>query len=227
MAQGAPNSPNSPSLGAGDEVLGRVKVTDGAEVADVLDQGTSNGLAVVVLDGSGNPVTSFNGGAVTAVGTVADDSPTPGAPVMVGGSAVSPDGTDPGAVAEADVARFRTDLNRRLLVSDVHPENFSYHYDSTSAVVTDGTVHADPGDGFAVFITDIVFSIGVATASSIFIEESTTKILGPYYLEAIAGRGLSIHFETPKRCTASTAILVTTTGATTLSVDITGFVAAV
>ena len=50
------------ALPAGDAVIGRVKVTDGSEVADVLDQGTSNGLAVVVLDGAGDPVTSFGGG---------------------------------------------------------------------------------------------------------------------------------------------------------------------
>ena len=161
-------------------------------------------------------------------GDVAHDSPDAGEPLKVGFKAVSPDGTAPGtAVAENDRSNAKSDLDGRQYVATFHPENFSYHYDSTSAVVTDGTVHADPGDGFAVFITDIVFSIGVATASSIFIEESTTKILGPYYLEAIAGRGLAIHFVTPKRCTASTAILVTTTGATTLAVDILGFVAAV
>src|SRR3990167_6391240 len=160
-------------------------------------------------------------------GDVAHDSADAGEPVKVGFKAISPDGTAPPVVAENDRSNANGDLNGRQYVNTVHPENFSYHYDSTSAVVTDGTVHADPGDGFAVFITDIVFSIGVATASSIFIEESTTKILGPYYLEAIAGRGLAVHFKTPKRCTASTEILVTTTGATTLAVDILGFVAAV
>jgi len=46
----------------GDNTTGRVKVTDGAEVVDVLDQGNNNGLAVVILDGSGDPITSFGGG---------------------------------------------------------------------------------------------------------------------------------------------------------------------
>ena len=161
-------------------------------------------------------------------GDVAHDSPDAGEPLKVGFKAVSPDGTAPGtAVAENDRSNLKGDLDGRIYVADFHPENFSYHYDSTSAVVTDGTVHAAPGAGFAVFITDIVFSIGVATASSIFIEESTTKIAGPYYMEAIAGRGVAVHFKTPKRCTVNTAILVTTTGATTLAVDILGFVAAV
>ena len=180
--------------------------------------------SLAVLTGWDNAAS--DGGSVS--GDVAHDSADAGEPVKIGFKAVSPDGTAPGtAVAENDRTNAKGDLDGRQYVNTAHPENFPYHYDSTSAVVTDGTVHADPGDGFAVFITDIVFSIGVATASSIFIEESTTKILGPYYLEAIAGRGLSLHFTTPKRCTASTAILVTTTGATTLSVDILGYVAAV
>lgn len=170
--------------------------------------------------------TASDGASVS--GDTPHDTADAGEPVKVGGKAYSPDGTTPGtAVAENDRSHFKTDLDGIQYVQAMNPQNFSYHYDSTSAVVTDGTVKADPGDGFAVFITDIVFSIGAATASSIFLEEGTTKILGPYYLEAIAGRGASIHFNTPKRCTASTAILVTTTGSISQAVDITGFVAAV
>jgi hypothetical protein len=161
-------------------------------------------------------------------GDVAHDSADAGEPVKVGAKAYSPDGTTPGtAVAENDRTNLKTDLDGILYVQTMNPQNFSYHDDDAAAVTTDGTVKADPGDGFAVFITDIVFSIGAATASSIFLEEGAAKILGPYYLEAIAGRGLAIHFETPKRCTASTAILVTNTGSILFSIDILGFVAAV
>ena len=161
-------------------------------------------------------------------GDVAHDSADAGEPVKIGFKAYSPDGTTPGtAVAELDRTHGKSDLDGIQYVQTMNPQNFSYHDDDTAAVTTDGTVKADPGDGFAVFITDIVFSIGAATASSIFIEEGTTKILGPYYLEAIAGRGLSIHFNTPKRCTASTAVLVTNTGSISFSIDILGFVAAV
>jgi hypothetical protein len=44
-------------------------------------------------------------------------------------------------------------------------------------------------------------------------------------LEATAGRGLAIHFLTPKKCTANTAVTVTTSAAIAQSVDITGFIA--
>ena len=239
MAKGAPNSPNSPSLGAGDEVLGRVKGTDGTDVWEILSAGADNVDNALPQLWIGGALYVFNGttwdrarGDLTSGtyvgGAIAHGAADSGQPVKVGFIAYSPDGTTPGtAVAELDRTNGKADLDGRQFVNTVHPRDFSYHYDSTSAVVTDGAVAADPGDGFAVFITDIVFSIGVATASSIFLEEATTKILGPYYLEAIAGRGVHVSFATPKRCTASTAILVTTTGAISLAVDILGFVAAV
>ena len=74
-------------------------------------------------------------------------------------------------------------------------------------------------------MTDIVCSSGAATAMNIFFEESTTTVLGPYYLEAVAGRGVSIHFQTPKKITANTALTVTTSAAIAHSVDVTGFTA--
>ena len=161
-------------------------------------------------------------------GDVAHDSSDAGEPVKIGTKAYSPDGTTPGtAVAENDRTNLKSDLDGMLFVAKSHPVNFSYHDDDAAAVTTDGTLKADPGDGFTVCITDLIFSIGAATASSIFVEEGASKILGPYYLEAIAGRGLSIHFNEPKRCTASTAILVTNTGSIVFGIDALGFVEAV
>lgn len=212
------------ALVASDNTVGRVKLTDGMDVVDVLDLASANPLAVAILDANGDQITSFGGGA----GDVAHDSADSGNPVKIGGKAYSPDGTTPGtAVAENDRSHAKTDLDGLLYVQTMNPQNWSYHDDDTSAVTTDGTVHSDPGDGFAVFITDIVFSIGVATASSIFLEEGSSTILGPYYLPATAGAGLVVHFQTPHRCSASTAILVTNTGATTFAIDIHGFVSAV
>ena len=136
-------------------------------------------------------------------GKVADDGTTPANPVVTGGLAKSFDGTDPGNIsAENDVAQFITDLNRRQYVSTVHPRMWSYHEDSSSAL-TDAVVQASAGAGYSHFITDIVCSTGAATAMNIFFEEGSTKILGPYYLETVAGRGLGFHFTTPKRITAS------------------------
>jgi len=161
-------------------------------------------------------------------GDVAHDAADAGEPVKIGAKAYSPDGTTPGtAVAENDRTNLKTDLDGRLYIAPEDPLAWHYHDDDTAAVTTDGTLASDPGDGFAVFIKTLNFSIGAATASSIFVEEGSTKILGPFYLEAIAGRGCSITLDPPKRCTASTAILVTNTGSISFSVDADGFVAAV
>lgn len=163
----------------------------------------------------------------TVVGSVADDAITPGDPVMIGGFAKNFDGTDPGNVsAENDVARFITDLNRRHYVNTVHPQFWSYHSNGSTAL-TDASVKADPGDNYSIFVTDIIFSNGSTTAMNIFFEEGSTTVLGPYYLEAINGRGVHIKFETPKQITASTALTVTTSAATAHAVDVTGFVARV
>jgi hypothetical protein len=51
-----------PALATGDNTVGRVKLTDGTDVADILDLPNSNPLAVAMVDGSGNQITSFGGG---------------------------------------------------------------------------------------------------------------------------------------------------------------------
>lgn len=164
---------------------------------------------------------------VSAVGTVADDGLTPGNPQMIGGAAKSPDYTDPGNVsAEDDVARCITDLNRRLLVNHAHPFGWHYHENSSSAL-TDATVRADPGDGFAIFVTDIICSTGAATALNFFFEEGASTVWGPDYLEAVAGRGVAIHLQQHKMVTASTALTITSSAAIAHSFDILGYVAKV
>ena len=101
---------------------------------------------------------------------------------------------------------------------------WSYHANGSTAL-TDAEVQAAPGAGLSVYITDIVFSSGAATAINLFIEEGSTTKLGPYYLEAVAGRSIHIRFQTPKKHTANTAVTVTTSAAIAHSVDITGYIA--
>lgn len=156
--------------------------------------------------------------ATTAVGTVADDATTPGAPVMVGGSAKSPDGTDPSSVAENDVARSITDLNRRIYVNTNHPRTLHKHLNGSTAYA-DESIVADPGDGFQVVITNIIASTGAATALNFFLEEGSTTIFGPIYLEAVAGRGFAsgpIYLPV----TASTAVTLTSSASIAQSFDI-------
>jgi len=188
-------------LPAGTNGIGKLTANSGVDIGDV-------------------DVTS----AVITGGAIADDSTTPGNPVMVGGSAKSNDGTTPTAVAENDVVRFITDLNRRLYVNAEHPQHWSFHSDGSSAL-TDSTVQADPGDGFEIVITEIKVSTGAATAMNVFLEEGSTKIWGPDYLEATAGRGFQ--FKVNKHVTPSTAVTITTSAAIAQSIDIQGYIQAV
>lgn len=184
-----------------------------------VDQATAANLLATVTQGPA-------GTAWEVVGDVAHDAAAPANPVVIGAQMETMADSAPGtrSSADGDATKFAT-LDGAQYVITTGPQTVSYHDDDVAAVTTDGTIHAAPGAGLSLYITDIIFSIGVATASSIFIEESTTKVLGPYYLEAIAGRGLAIHFVTPKKITANTAALVTNTGATTFSIDILGFIA--
>ena len=164
---------------------------------------------------------------VQAIGTVADDGTTPSSPVMIGGWAKNFDGTDPGNIsAEDDVVRFIADPNRRLYVNTTHPMNWSYHENSSNAL-TDASVKTAPGANYSLFVTDIIVSTGAATAFNIFFEEGASTILGPYYLEAVAGRGVVLHFKTPKQITANTALTVTTSAAIAHSIEVLGFIAKV
>jgi hypothetical protein len=89
-------------------------------------------------------------------------------------------------------------------------------------------VKADPGAGYSIFVTDVAFSTGAATACNIFLADGDgTKMLGPYYLEAVAGRGVVVQFLTPKQITAHKSLTVTTSASIAQGVDISGFIAKV
>lgn len=143
------------------------------------------------------------------------------------GTAKNFDGTDPGnTTAEDDPTRVIIDRNRRLYVNTVHPQYWSYHL-NTSTAQTDTQIQAAPGANYSIFITDIIFSSGAATAINIFFEEGSTTVLGPFYLEAIAGRGLTINLTTPKQITANTAVTYTTSQSTAQNIDILGYISRV
>ncbi len=103
------------------------------------------------------------------------------------------------------------------------PGIFSYHKDGSSAL-TDDTVKTAPGAGLSIYVTDIIISSGSATAMNAFFEEGSTKVLGPFYLEAVDGRGLHIQFITPKKISVDTALTVTTDQAIDHTIDVTGYI---
>ena len=165
--------------------------------------------------------------AVTAIHAfVAHDTGVAGSPLIVGGTAQTMDDTAPPnrVSAEADATRLATSLDGAVFAHPHGPQVWSYHVNGSSAL-TDTTVHASPGAGLSLYVTDIVVSSGAATAMNVFFEEGATTVLGPYYLEAVAGRGVALHFQVPKKITAATALTVTTSAAIAHSVDVTGFTA--
>jgi len=159
-------------------------------------------------------------------GDVAHDSADAGEPVKIGAKAYSPDGTTPGtAVAENDRTNLKTDLDGSLFVRTTPATRGHKHLDGSTAY-TDESIVADPGDGFQVVITNIIASTGAATALNFFLEEGSTKVFGPIYLEAVAGRGFAsgpIHLP----ITASTAVTLTSSASIAQSFDIDYFIQAV
>lgn len=128
--------------------------------------------------------------------------------------------------ADGDKTRVLVDRDGAVYTRNGPPHQWYYHEDSGGSL-TDTTIHSSCGTGMYNYIESITASIGAATAFSMFIEDGTsTKILGPWYLEAASGRGFSIQIPGGrKQSSSATLISVTTSGAVTHSIDIKGFCA--
>lgn len=168
-----------------------------------------------------NTVTAGISGMQAVGGNIAHDTADTSNPLKIGGRA---DTTFQTAVADGDRVDALFDVYGHLFIRKDHANLWSYHENSSSAL-TDTSVKAAPAAGFSIYVTDIVVSLGSASAFNIFFEEGSTTILGPYYLEAVNGRSIHIGFQTPKKLTAATALTVTTSAAVAHSIDITGFIA--
>ena len=192
---------------------------------------SNRNLYVRIRDNAGNErglnIDASGRALVDAVGNAAHDATADGNPVAVGGISQDMDDTAPPnqVSAEGEATRLACDRDGALFVRPFGPRIWSYHENSSNAL-TDTSVHAAPATGLSLYVTDIVVSTGAATALNIFFEEGATTVLGPWYLEAVAGRGLAIHFQTPKKITSATALTVTTSAAIAHSIDVTGFTAA-
>lgn len=199
----------------------------GTEAAALRVTVANDSTGLVSVDDNGASLSVDDGGTALEVsGDGAHDAAVAGNPVLLG--AVTEDAADaaPGnrVATEGNMGRLAQNGDGALYVITSGPQQWSYHEDSSTAL-TDAVVHAAPGAGLSLYVTDVVYSTGAATADNIFFEEGATKVLGPWYLEAIAGRGLAVHFATPKKITANTALTVTTGQAIAHSIDVTGFIA--
>jgi len=189
----------------------------------------SDSTGVLSVDDNAGSLTVDQGAAGTAwevVGDVAADAAAAGNPVRLGATAETMDDAAPSTrvSADADLAPLASDRDGALYVHPHGPQTWQYHENSSSAL-TDTEVHASAGAGLSLYVTDVVVSTGAATAMNIFFEEGAATRLGPWYLEAVAGRGLAIHFNTPKKMTAATALTVTTSAAIAHSIEVQGFIA--
>ena len=77
-------------LTTGNNVIGQIKITDGTDVADILDLANSNPLAVAIVDANGDQITSFGGGTEYTEGDT--DTSIKGKAVLmeVAGNALAP-----------------------------------------------------------------------------------------------------------------------------------------
>jgi hypothetical protein len=200
------------ALPAGTNAIGKLAANSGVDIGDV-------------------DVTTNNLSSIASTAISAHDGNTLEAPLLTSGYAETTEDSDGNTngnrvSADGDKVRLLADRNGTLYVRNGPPHRWSYHENSSSAL-TDTTVHASCGTGLYNYIESITFSTGAATAASILIEDSTTAtILGPYYLEAVSGRGLHVTYPGGKKQTTSaTLISVTTTGAIAHGLDIIGFCA--
>lgn len=185
----------------------------------------SDSTGLVSVDDNAGSLT-VDGTGLGVVGNAAHDAAASGNPVLIAGIGETMADSAPGnrASTDADAVRVATDLDGAVYAHPHGPQVWSYHENSSNAL-TDASVHAAPAAGLSLYVTDIVLSTGAATALNVFFEEGASTVLGPYYLEAVAGRGLALHFQTPKKITAATALTVTTSAAIAHGIDVTGYTA--
>lgn len=200
--------------------------SDRAKVNPIVGQAGVQGGAGSVSANTTRVAIATDANAVTAVGTVADDGTTPGAPVMIGGTAKNTDGTDPGSVsAEDDVARVITDRQRILLVNTTNPFLWSATENHATAQ-TNNELKAAPGANLSLYVTDIVISNG-ATAGSVRIVSDTggTPVIQVNEIYLGINGGASLNFKTPIRIPTNTNLGFTSTTVTTHTLYVAGYTA--
>jgi hypothetical protein len=237
LADGASATPTTPTIGAVSLLMNATTLDRQRSTINGLDS-VGTGIVAAGLVGQFDDVSPptitenrfgnlrmSNAGILYIGGSVAQDGAAGGNPVPIGASAETMADSAPAnrVSADGDISRLSV-TDGALFVIPTGPQRWSYHENSASAL-TDAEVHAAPSSGLSLYVTDITISIGAATAFNFFLEETTTTVFGPHYLEAVNGRGIHIRFGTPKKITAATALTITTSAAISHGIDIAGFIA--
>lgn len=135
---------------------------------------------------------------------------------VIGGIAVSTDGTDPTAVAEGDAAALRTDVQRILLVNQTHPRGTTVSADYASAQTNVSVIAATAS--LSIYITDIQLSNGATAGNVTLLNGSAGTVLWEAY-PAING-GAVLNLRQPIKLSSNTALCLTSTTVTTHSIFI-------
>lgn len=143
-----------------------VGLTDGSRVAVILNTGSNDSLAVAIVDGSGNQITSFGGGTQYATNGLYADGNTGTLALSVRDDALTTL-----TEADGDFSTLRVDSTGRLWV------NVSNTITVASHAVTNAGTFAVQVDGAALtalqLIDDVVFTDDTSTHTP-----ATTKVMG-------------------------------------------------
>lgn len=138
------------TLQTGDNTVGRVKITDGTDVADVLDLTNSNPVATAIVDGNGDQITSFGGGTQYTEDAAAAANPVGTALMLVredgrAGSLTTTDGDNVAARGnnKGELYVKSTDSDALLTTIDADTGNISTKIDTVAGAVSGTEMQVD------------------------------------------------------------------------------------
>lgn len=138
------------TLQIGDNTVGRVKITDGTDVADVLDLTNSNPVATAIVDGNGDQITSFGGGTQYTEDAAAAANPVGTALMLVredgrAGSLTTTDGDNVAARGnnKGELYVKSTDSDALLTTIDADTGNISTKIDTVAGAVSGTEMQVD------------------------------------------------------------------------------------
>ena len=175
-------------------------------------------------DGDYEPLSVSNGRLwVSAQGEVDHADPVSGNPVLMGSEAIATDGTAMTSVTEGDLARLRSDLNGRILISHTHP-NLWDAVSSTGAAQTNTVLKAATAS-LCHYITDITYSTLLAQTIALDEDVGGGNIALMPWVYLAANSTVTISLKTPIRVTENTNIGYSSTATTSTSVFLSGYTA--
>lgn len=183
---------------------------------------------VADTDGDYTALNTNSGGSLRVTGSVQgnidhDSAVGTDNPVMAAGIAQDNDDTAPTnrVSAENDVTRLATTRDGALHTVPHPPQSWDFSEEYTTQQTAD-VLHAAPGAGLSLYITDIYFAADGAV--DITVHDEDDILLWKYYAQA-AGDGVSKEFRKAKKLVANKALEATTSGAVTCTLVVCGYTA--